>query len=158
MKLAEAEQAIVDGCQELDMVVNISQVVSGNWDYVRREVTMITQAAHARGRRVKVIFENCYLAEAHKVRLCEICNEVQTDWAKTSTGFGPGGATAEDVVLMRRYCAPDVQVKASGGIRDLPSVLHYRSLGASRIGTSSTSAILDACRQQLGLPPIATAN
>jgi len=153
-KLAEAEQAISDGCQELDMVVNISQVLSGRWDAVETDIAGVIQLAHAADRRVKVIFENCYLTDEHKVRLCEICNELNADWVKTSTGFGTGGATVEDVALMRRTAAEHVQVKAAGGIRSLASLIEMKELGATRCGASATKAILDTCREQLGLEPI----
>ena len=90
IKVAEALQALKDGCQELDMVVNISQVLSGQWDYVRQEIQEITAAAHSAGQKIKVIFENCYLQDSDKIRLCEICGELNCDWVKTSTGYGTG--------------------------------------------------------------------
>ena len=152
IKRAEAEQAIADGCQELDMVVNISQVRSGNWDYVTREIGAVVGVAHAAGQKVKVIFENCYLHDEQKIRLCQICGEVNADWVKTSTGYGSGGATIADLQLMRKHAPPHVQVKAAGGIRDLATVLQVRELGVSRIGASRTQEILDDCRRQLGLP------
>lgn len=146
VKIAEAEQAIADGCIELDMVVNISQVVSGQWSDVQTEIQSIVDLAHASDRKVKVIFENCYLKDAHKIRLCEICSEADADWVKTSTGFGSGGATETDLKLMRKHAAEHVQVKASGGIRDLDTVLAFRELGVTRCGASGTQAILDECR------------
>lgn len=150
VKLAEAEQAVADGCEELDMVVNISQVLSGNWDYVEAELASIIEPTHATGHKVKVIFENCYLEDTHKIRLCEICTEVGADWVKTSTGYGTGGATIEDLKLMLRHVGPGVQVKAAGGIRDLAKVLEVRSLGVTRIGATATALILDQCRAALG--------
>ena len=119
IKLAEARQALADGAEELDMVVNVGKVLSADWDYVRDEIRAVVDAAHQAGQKVKVIFENCYLEDAHKVRLAEVASGVGADWIKTSTGFGTGGATVEDVKLMRRHAADHVQVKAAGGIRDL---------------------------------------
>ena len=149
IKVAEAEQAMDDGCQELDMVVNISKVLSGDWNYVRQDVKAVIDAAHARQQKVKVIFENCYLQDAHKIRLCELCAEVGADWVKTSTGFGTSGATLEDVKLMRAHSPAHVQVKAAGGIRTLDQLLAFRALGASRVGASKTKDILEDCRRRL---------
>ena len=154
VKLAEAKQALADGCEELDMVVNISQVLSGNWEYVRADIKAVIDVAHAAGQKVKVIFENCYLNEAQKIELCRICSELNADWVKTSTGYGTGGATHDDLRLMRRESAPQVQVKAAGGVRDLDALLAVRALGVSRCGASRTKEMLDECRTRLGLPPI----
>ena len=154
IKRAEAEKAIEDGCQELDMVVNISQVLSGEWDYVRDDIAAVIEVAHAAGQKVKVIFENCYLNDEQKIRLCEICGELKADWVKTSTGYGTGGATHEDLQLMRQHSPDFVQVKAAGGVRDFDALLKVRELGVSRVGASATKVILDACRQSLGLSEI----
>ena len=150
VKVAEAHQALDDGCEELDFVVNISQVLSGNWDYVRSDINAVIDAAHVRQQKVKIIFENCYLNYAQKIRLCEICGGLEADWVKTSTGFGSGGATIEDVKLMRKYSPAHVQVKAAGGIRDLDAVLAFRELGVTRIGSSRTVEILEECRRRSG--------
>jgi deoxyribose-phosphate aldolase len=149
VKLAEARQALADGGEELDTVVNISRVLSGDWDYVRDELKTVIDATHAAGQKVKVIFENCYLADAHKTRLCEICAALDADWVKTSTGYGTGGATDEDLRLMRKHSPAHVQVKAAGGIRDLDKLLAVRALGVSRVGASRTKDILDECRRRL---------
>ena len=154
IKRAEAEQAIADGCQELDMVVNISKVLSGDWDYVRQDIGAVIEVAHAAGQKVKVIFENCYLNDEQKVQLCEICTELNADWVKTSTGYGTGGATHEDLKLMREKSGAHVQVKAAGGVRDLDSLLAVRQLGVTRCGASRTSDMLDEARKRLGLDPI----
>lgn len=154
IKRAEAEQAIADGCQELDMVVNISQVLSGDWDYVRDDITAVIDVAHAAGQKVKVIFENCYLNDEQKICLCQICGELDADWVKTSTGYGSGGATIQDLKLMRKYSPNQVQVKAAGGVRDFATLLEVRALGVSRVGASRTQAMLDECRRQLELAPI----
>lgn len=154
VKKAEAEQALADGCEELDMVVNISQVISGDWKYVGDDLAAVIELAHAAQQKVKVIFENGYLSDSQKIRLCEICGQLGADWVKTSTGFGAGGATLEDLRLMRKHAPESVEVKASGGIRDLETVLKVREIGVTRVGASRTREILDPCRVQLGLPPI----
>jgi deoxyribose-phosphate aldolase len=157
IKLAEAKQALADGGQELDMVVNISQVLSGSWEYVRNDIAAVIKAAHDAGAKVKVIFENCYLKDEHKIRLCEICGELNADWVKTSTGYGSGGATMEDLALMRKHSPPHVQVKAAGGVRDLDTLIKVRELGVSRCGASRTREMMDDCRKRLGLPAITVA-
>jgi deoxyribose-phosphate aldolase len=154
IKRLEAEQALAEGCQELDMVVNISMVLSGNWDYVRDDLRAVIDVAHAASQKVKVIFENCYLTDSQKIRLCEICGEVNADWVKTSTGYGTGGATLADLKLMRAHAPAHVQVKAAGGVRDLDKLLEVRRLGVSRVGASRTQDILEECRRRLGLSPI----
>jgi len=158
IKRAEAEQALADGCQELDVVANISQVLSNNWGFVQDDLGPVIEVAHAAGQKVKVIFENCYLEEEHKIRLCQICTELQADWVKTSTGYGSSGATIPDLQLMRQHTPETVQVKAAGGIRDLDTILEVRALGVSRVGASKTKPMLDDCRQRLGLDPIAVAD
>ncbi len=157
IKLAEAREALADGGEELDMVVNISKVLSGDWNYVRDEIRAIVDLTHEAGQKVKVIFENCYLTDDHKVRLCEISTEAGADWVKTSTGYGTGGATMEDLALMVRNVRPPVEVKAAGGVRDLDTLLKVRALGVTRCGASRTSAMLDEARQRLGLPAITAA-
>ena len=157
IKLAETLQALQDGGEELDMVVNISQVLSGNWDSVRADIRAVTEATHAAGQKVKVIFENCYLNDAQKIRLCEICGELGVDWVKTSTGYGSGGATMEDLALMRKHSPANVQVKAAGGVRDLDTLLKIRELGVTRCGASRTQEILDEANRRLGRPAVQTA-
>ena len=149
VKLAEARQALADGCEELDMVVNISQVLSGNWDYVRQEIKGVVDLAHNAGQKVKVIFENAYLKDEHKIRLCQICGDVNADWVKTSTGYAPSGATMDDLKLMRKHAPPHVQVKAAGGIRDLDTLLAVREIGVSRCGASRTKEMLDDTKRRL---------
>ncbi len=149
MKVAEAEQALSDGGVELDMVVNIGKVLSGDWSYVREDIRAVVAVTHARGGIVKVIFENCYLQDEHKIRLCEICAEVGADFVKTSTGYGTGGATLDDLKLMRKHSPPQVQVKAAGGIRTLDALLEVRALGVTRCGASKTVEILEECKRRL---------
>ena len=153
IKVKEAEQALSDGCLELDMVANISQVLSSGWDDVRQDIRAVVTAAHAQQAKVKVIFENCYLNDDQKIRLCQICGEVGADWVKTSTGYGSGGATNEDLILMRAHAPARVQVKAAGGVRSLERLLEVRALGVTRVGATATVKILDEARQRLGLPP-----
>jgi len=152
VKAFEAEQALDDGGRELDMVVNISRVLSGDWGYVRDDVRAVLEPTHARGAKLKLIFENCYLDDAQKIRLCEIGGELGVDWVKTSTGFGTGGATDEDLILMRRHSPPQVQVKAAGGVRDLDRLLRVRELGCTRIGATRTKDILDEAKRRLACP------
>jgi deoxyribose-phosphate aldolase len=154
IKRAETIAALEDGCQELDVVVNISQVLSLQWDYVRDELAMLTELAHDAGQKIKVIFENCYLQDAHKIELCKICSDLEVDWVKTSTGYGSSGATLDDLKLMRANTPPSVQVKAAGGVRDLKTLLEVRQIGVSRCGSSRTAELLNPAREQLGLPPI----
>lgn len=155
IKIAEAERALRDGGEELDMVVNISQVLSGDWDYVCDEIGALVRLTHGAGRKIKVIFENAYLCEEHKVRLCQISTDLGADWVKTSTGYAPTGATLEDLKLMVANVKPPVQVKAAGGVRDLETLLKVRELGVTRCGASATKAMLDPARAACGLAPIA---
>jgi deoxyribose-phosphate aldolase len=150
MKVLESQEALDHGGQELDMVVNIGKVLSGDWHFVRADIQAVVDAAHARGQAVKVIFENCFLADEHKIRLCEICGELGADFVKTSTGYGDGGATIDDLKLMRKHSPAAVQVKAAGGVRTLDKLLEVRALGVSRVGASRTAEMLDECRQRLG--------
>ncbi|HYI95505.1 MAG TPA: deoxyribose-phosphate aldolase [Bryobacteraceae bacterium] len=151
IKLAEARQALADGGQELDVVVNISAVLSSSWKYVEEELKDLIETTHGAGQKIKVIFENCYLNDQQKIRLCEICGELGADWVKTSTGYGPGGAVMEDLQLMRRHSPEHVQVKAAGGIRDLDALLRVREIGVTRAGATRTATMLDDARQRLGL-------
>jgi len=150
----EAKRALADGARELDMVSNISQALSGNWDEVRSDIRAVVQCTHAAGAKLKVIFENCYLKDEHKIRLCEICAELGVDWVKTSTGYGSGGATLDDLRLMRKHSPPQVQVKAAGGVRDVDTLLQVREIGVTRCGSSRTGDLLDEVRKRLNLPPI----
>jgi deoxyribose-phosphate aldolase len=149
VKLFEAERAMDDGATELDMVVNIGQVIGGNWDAVGADIAAVTDAARRRGALVKVIFENCYLNDSQKVRLCKICAEVRADYVKTSTGYGTGGSTEADLILMRRESPPHVKLKAAGGVRTLDGVIACVRLGCDRIGASKTAEILDELRARL---------
>ncbi len=157
IKLAEVKQALKDGGTELDMVINISLARSGRWNEVADEIRALTQATHAGGAKIKVIFENAYHDDSAKIRLCEICGEIGVDWVKTSTGYAPTGATMEDLALMRKHSPANVQVKAAGGVRDLDTLLQVRALGVTRAGATRTAAMMDDARRWLGLEPIAGA-
>lgn len=150
VKVAEAKQALLDGGEELDMVVNISKVLSGDWEYVREDIRAVIEVTHEYGQKVKVIFENCYLNDDQKIKLCEICGVLNADWVKTSTGYGTGGATIEDLKLMRKHSPDTVQVKAAGGVRSLDKLIEVRELGVTRVGASRTVSILDELEQHLG--------
>jgi deoxyribose-phosphate aldolase len=151
IKVAEAEQALDDGARELDMVVNIGKVLGRDWRYVAADIHLVVEAAHRyrQSALVKVIFENCFLTDEHKEQLCRICGEHGADFVKTSTGYGDGGATDDDLKLMRRSSPAHVQVKAAGGVRTFERLLQVRALGVTRVGATATKAILDEARAQL---------
>lgn len=149
VKVFEAERAMDDGATELDMVVNIGWVLGGQWENVADDVRGVTDAAHRRGAIVKVIFENCYLNDERKIRLCHICDEVDADYVKTSTGYGTGGATHDDLILMRRESPPRVKLKAAGGVRTLDQAIEVVELGCDRFGASKTVEILDELKARL---------
>jgi deoxyribose-phosphate aldolase len=160
-KRYETELACQDGAAEIDMVINIGKALSGDWDYVERDVKAVCDEAHQRGAKVKVIFENDYLAkggaglsgDAFKEKLCRLCERAGADWVKTSTGYGfvkqPDGsynykgATEHDLALMRANVSNKVQVKAAGGVRDLDGLIKVRDLGCSRCGATAMAAMLD---------------
>jgi deoxyribose-phosphate aldolase len=149
VKVFESERAMDDGATELDMVINIGQAIGGKWGDVRSDIAAVTDAAHARGAIVKVIFENCYLNDSQKIRLCQICSEVGADYVKTSTGYGSSGATHDDLILMRKHSAQSVKLKAAGGIRSLDAMIAAAELGCDRIGASKTAEILDELKARL---------
>jgi len=149
VKVFEAEQALADGGQELDMVVNIGKVLSGDWTFVKADIQAVVDVTHQRGGIVKVIFENCHLTDPQKIRLCEICAEVRVDFVKTSTGYGEGGATLDDLKLMRLHSPPPLAVKAAGGVRTLDQLLEVRALGVGRVGATRTAEMLDECRRRI---------
>lgn len=141
-KVMEAELAIKDGADEIDYVLNIGKVKEHDYDYIREEMTKMVEIARKHGIIVKVIYENCYLEKDEIVELCRIAKEVRPDYIKTSTGFGPSGATIEDVKLMKETVGDEVKVKAAGGIRDYQTCKAMIAAGAERIGTSSSIEIL----------------
>ncbi len=166
VKRYETEVACRDGAAEIDMVINIGKALSGDWEYVESDIRAVCDVAHRRGARVKVIFENDYLANGgaglssddFKRKLCEVSERAGADWVKTSTGYGfvkgPDGsysyqgATESDLKLMRASCSSSVQVKAAGGVRSLDGLIRVRELGATRCGVTATAAILDEYRKR----------
>jgi deoxyribose-phosphate aldolase len=150
VKVYESEAAMDDGAAELDMVVNVGKVLSGDWLYVAADIKAVVDAAHKRKAKVKVIFENALLKDEHKKELCRICGEAGADWVKTSTGYAETGATPEDLRLMRQYSPPHVQVKAAGGVRSFERLIEFRSIGVTRVGATATKQILDEAKAKLG--------
>ncbi len=146
-KVFEAREAIQGGAVELDVVLNIGKLKSGDYAYVKADLEAVTSAAHARGVIVKVIFENCYLNDEEKIAACRISNEVGVDYVKTSTGFGSGGAEDHDLKLMREHTLASIKIKAAGGIRTLERAIEVRKLGCSRIGATATVAILERLKE-----------
>jgi deoxyribose-phosphate aldolase len=143
VKVYEAEKAIKDGAVELDMVLNYGRLLSSDFDYVEKDIRAVVDVAHKQKVIVKVILENCYLTDELKEKACTICESAGADFVKTSTGFGTGGATIEDLTLMRRACSEKVRVKAAGGVRTLDIALVVRSVGTVRFGATATKAIMD---------------
>ncbi|NJE46176.1 deoxyribose-phosphate aldolase [Thermococcus sp. GR7] len=143
VKVFEAKKALEDGADELDMVINIGALKDGDYEYVRRDIEEVVKVAHEKGAIVKVIIETCYLTEEEKIKACELAKEAGADFVKTSTGFGTGGATVEDVRLMRKVVGPDMGVKASGGVRTYEQAMAMIEAGATRIGTSSGVKIVE---------------
>ncbi|MDQ2944265.1 MAG: deoxyribose-phosphate aldolase [Candidatus Dormibacteraeota bacterium] len=148
VKVFEAQQALRSGATELDMVINIGALRSGRDAYVKEEIAVIANIAHAAGAIVKVIMENAYLNDDQKVRGCKVAEAAGADFVKTSTGFAPTGATHEDLALMRKTVSPRIGVKAAGGVRTLDGLLAVMELGVSRIGATQTAAILDEFRSR----------
>ena len=134
VKVQEARDAVAAGAAEIDMVINLAMVKDGCWDDVLREIIAVRDATP--GRILKVIIETCLLTQEEKIKLCEIVSSSGADYIKTSTGFSTGGATREDVALLRKYCGPHVKVKAAGGIRTLRDAEDMIAMGADRLGTS----------------------
>ena len=161
VKVFESEQACNDGAVEIDMVINIGKVLSGEWNYVEKEIRAITETCHRSKAIVKVIFETDYVTgREDKIRLCEICTRAGADFVKTSTGFGfvklaggdynYKGATVEDIELMRKHSGPGVQVKCAGGVRTLDDLLKMKAAGATRSGATATEAILTEAFKRFG--------
>lgn len=162
-KRYETELACREGATEIDMVINIGKALSGDWDYVAADIRAVVEEAHKHGAIVKVIFENDFMPDdATKIRLCQICEAVQADYVKTSTGYGfvkgadgkysYQGATEHDLVLMRANTSPQVKLKAAGGVRDLDALIRCRDLGCSRVGATATAVMLQEYRRREALP------
>ncbi len=147
-KVFETREALAAGATEIDMVIDIGALKSGRDKRVGADIGAVVEVAHAAGALVKVILENAYLTDDEKVRGCQIADAAGADFVKTSTGFAPGGATHEDLALMRRTVSDRVQVKAAGGVRTLDDLLEVMALGVTRIGATQTKPILDEYRSR----------
>ncbi len=143
VKVFQAQQAIADGTQEIDMVMNIGEFLSGNYDYVRNDIKAVVDTAHASGVLVKVIQESGYLTQEQVAKACELSYEAGADFVKTSTGFGPGSATPETIATMVRTVGGKMGIKPSGGVRSWQTAVGYLDQGATRLGVGSTQAVLD---------------
>ncbi len=139
-KVKEIEDALADGCNEIDMVVNIGDVKNGDFDKVTKEIATLKEAC--KGHILKVIIETCYLTKEEKVALCKCVTDAKADFIKTSTGFGTGGATMEDILLFKENIGPDVKIKAAGGVKTVDDLEAFLNAGCERIGTSSAVSLL----------------
>lgn len=140
VKVFEAKEAISEGASEIDMVINIGAMKAGDYDFVEREITALREAT--RGKILKVIVETCYLTEEEKIKVCELVTNTGADFIKTSTGFGPSGATIEDINLFKKYIGPKVKMKAAGGISTVEDLEAFVDAGCERIGTSRAIGLL----------------
>ena len=157
-KVFETQRALDQGAREIDMVLLIGALKSGRDMDVEADIRAVAEVAHGGGAIVKVIFENAYLTDEEKIRACHATEAAGGDFVKTSTGFAPGGATHEDLALMRRTVSPRVQVKAAGGVRTLDALIDVMNLGVTRIGATATKAIIDDFRaRKAGAAPVAAA-
>ncbi|MEG0629127.1 MAG: deoxyribose-phosphate aldolase [Enterococcus sp.] len=147
-KVFEVQDAIKNGADEIDYVINIGKLKAGDNEYINEEMSAIVKAARSGGILSKVILENCYLTDEEKVTVCEIARAIKPDFVKTSTGFGTGGATLADVALMKKVVGEEVKVKAAGGIRDLTTALAMIEAGAERLGTSSGIQIIEEYKER----------
>lgn len=142
VKVAETKKAIQDGAGEVDMVINICELKNKNYEYVENEIKALREAS--KGKILKVIVETCYLTDEEKIKVCELVSNAKADFIKTSTGFGTGGASFEDIELFKKHIADDVKIKASGGIKTKEDMQKYISIGCERLGTSSAISISEA--------------
>lgn len=143
-KIAETRQALADGANEIDMVINIAEVKNANYDYVTDEIRALK--AVTGDKVLKVIIETCYLTKEEKIAMCRAVTEAGADYIKTSTGFGTGGATMEDILLFKEHIGPNVKMKAAGGVRSVADMEAFLNAGCDRIGTSSAIKLI---REQL---------
>jgi deoxyribose-phosphate aldolase len=148
-KVFEVQDAIKNGADEIDYVINIGKLKEGDNAYIREEMKAIVNASREGKILSKVILETCYLTNEEKITVCEIAKEIKPDFVKTSTGFGTNGATVEDVALMKKVVGDEVKVKAAGGIRDLDTALKMVEAGAERLGTSSGIKIVEEYKQSI---------
>ena len=148
VKVFETKKAIEQGCVEVDVVLNIGRLLSGDYEYVEKDLKAVVDAAHEKGVVVKVIFENAYLTDEQKLKACEICTRVGADFTKTATGYAPGGATIHDLKLMRANTPAHMQVKAAGGVRALDDALMVKAVGGTRFGCTRTESMMAAARER----------
>ena len=158
IKVVETELAIREGSGEIDMVINIGKALGGDWDFVRADIDSVNRVCAGNGVILKVIFETDYLKDEHIIKLCQICSELKVAFVKTSSGYGfvkqtSGdynylGATDHVLTLMRQHSAPEVQVKAAGGVRTLDDLLRVRAIGVTRIGATATEAMLEEAKKR----------
>ena len=144
------KQALENGADEIDYVIDIGAALMHDWKQIRKEMLIMTEICHNEHKCVKVIFENCYLTQDEKLNLCAIAREVEPDFVKTSTGFGTGGATVEDVKLMLDHVGPNIRVKAAGGVRTLETALQLIDMGVGRIGSTASVRICNEFREKYG--------
>ncbi len=148
VKVYEAKRAIEQGCVEIDMVLNIGRLVSGDYEYVEKDIRAVVEAAHEKNVLVKVILENAYLTDEQKTEACHICDRAGADYTKTSTGYAPSGATIHDLKLMRANTPMRMKVKAAGGVRALDDALLVKAVGGSRFGCTRTVTMMADARKR----------
>ncbi len=146
IKVAETKMTIDQGCVEVDVVINIGRLLSGDYDYVEKDLKAVVDAAHEKNALVKVILENAYLNDEQKIKACEICAKVGADFTKTSTGYAPSGATIHDLKLMRAHTPERMRIKAAGGVRKLDDALLVKAVGGCRFGCTRTETIMADAR------------
>lgn len=142
-KVFETQDAISNGATEIDMVINVSALLSGDYDFVEQDIRGVVEAAHAKGASVKVIFETAYLNDELIIKACELTEKAGADYVKTSTGFASEGATTHNVALMKKTVGDRLKVKSSGGVRTLDQLIDYMDLGVTRSGCSATQQVLE---------------
>jgi deoxyribose-phosphate aldolase len=142
-KVFETKDAIQNGATEIDMVINVSALLSGDYEYVEKDIRGVVEVAHAKGASVKVIFETAFLSDEQIVKACELTENAGADYVKTSTGFASEGATTHNVALMKKTVGDRLKVKSSGGVRTLDQLIDYMDLGVTRSGCSATAQVLE---------------
>ena len=142
-KAFETQDAIANGATEIDMVINVSALLSGDFDYVEKDIRAVVEVAHAKGASVKVIFETAFLNDEQIVKACELTERAGADYVKTSTGFASEGATTHNVSLMKQTVGDRLKVKSSGGVRTLDQLIDYMDIGVTRSGCSATAQVLE---------------
>lgn len=142
-KVFETQDAVANGATEIDMVLNVSALLSGDFDYVEKDIRGVVEAAHSKGASVKVIFETAFLNDEQIIKACELSEAAGADYVKTSTGFAHEGATTHNVALMKKTVGDRLKVKSSGGVRTLDQLIDYMDLGVTRSGCSATAQVLE---------------